>query len=409
MAAFDQYGNPTIMSSNQQQGQIAGGIGQRAQVNSNNLQNGGASDPFANSAGGNNYWSGQVSQPNTTQQSAGTMQSAPNTSAPQNSAYSPTPASTTGSSGINPQLQALYNQYGITNGGAGSGLSDYSYWNSKISAPGADQQYYLNRLQSDLQGNGPDTGSGGGGGGNGPLAGTGIGNVSYTPGQLPTTPFSVYQAPNLTQYQSMDQSGMNNLQNQALQTALTTTSLSPDVVNQMNAQLRDQAATMQQGNAQNIAQNYASLGYSGGGGEAADIANSQNAMTANLMDQFRNTNVNAAEQNYQDRLNALAGSNNVLSGQVNNAVNQWNAVDQGQMNQQQLNQAAIQSQNAATQYAMQVALEQEGLKQAQAGIGVQTRGQDIQSLLGLNQLGYQYANMNNNNQQNALNMALGMA
>lgn len=67
-------------------------------------------------------------------------------------------------SGMNPQLVALFQKYGVTPTGQGTGNSDIAYWNAKLSAPGADQAYYLNRLESDFAGGGPDTGAGGGGG-----------------------------------------------------------------------------------------------------------------------------------------------------------------------------------------------------------------------------------------------------
>lgn len=398
MSSFDQYGQPT-MASNNQTGQMAGQFGYRGPRTNNSGQpyGGNGQNPAANNGndpfsggGGSGYWQNRVA-PVQGGFSGGNSQTQNQPTQAQQPSANP--------------LQDLFNKYGRTDTGSGSGITDMNYWAGKINAPGADQQYYLNRLESDFQGKGPDQGGGGGGG---PLDGSGIGNVSYTPGQLPQTNFATYQAPNLTMYKGLDQSGMNNLQNQALQTALTTTSLSPDVVAQMQGQLRDQAATMQKGNEQAINQNYASLGYQGGGMQGADIANLRNQSSANLLDQFRNLNVNAAQQNYNDRLNALSGSEGVLGGQVNRNVGQWNATNQGEMNQAQLNQAAVQSQNAATQFALQRALEEEGLKQAAAGIGVQTRGQDIQSLLGMNQLGFNYANMNNNNQQAALNRAIGI-
>lgn len=398
MASFDQYGQPTI-SSNNQMGQGAGAFGYRAPRTNNSGQpyGGNGSNPAATNGNdpfgaqrNNSYWQSRVGP---------TGSGAPASQPP---AGQQPPAN---NSGYDPQLVALYQQYGKSDTGAGSGITDFSYWNSKLSAPGADKQYFLNRLQSDLQGNGPDQGGGGQGGYQSP---SGIPQVSYTPGQLPSTDFAVYQAPKLTQYSSIDQGGMNDLQNQALKTALTTTSLSPDVVNQMQAQLRDQAAVMQQGNEQAIRQGYATRGYEGGGLEGADIANLRNQTSSNLLDQFRNLNVNAAQQNYNDRLNALSGSEGVLGGQVNRNVSQFGATHQGQMDQEQLNQAQVQSQNAATQFALQRALEEEGMKQAAAGIGVQTRGQDIQSLLGLGQLGFNYANLNSNNQNAALNRALGI-
>lgn len=58
-------------------------------------------------------------------------------------------AAANGWSGINPQLQQVYQQNGVYNpGAAGSGFKDAAYWNDKPSQWG--------RLALDLQGKGPD-------------------------------------------------------------------------------------------------------------------------------------------------------------------------------------------------------------------------------------------------------------
>jgi hypothetical protein len=77
--------------------------------------------------------------------------------------------------GIDPRLAALYSQYGVTPGGAGSGLTDWSYWqNDAVSNAGGDWNYVLDRLGSDFAGTGPDKSGGassgeGGGGTMGPF------------------------------------------------------------------------------------------------------------------------------------------------------------------------------------------------------------------------------------------------
>jgi hypothetical protein len=70
--------------------------------------------------------------------------------------------------GMDPRLVNLFNQYGVNPTGAGTGNSDIGYWNQKITAPGADANYYLGRLGSDFAGTGPD------------LANNA--NISYQPG-----------------------------------------------------------------------------------------------------------------------------------------------------------------------------------------------------------------------------------
>jgi len=64
--------------------------------------------------------------------------------------------------GIDPRLAALYQQYGVTPGGPGSGLTDWQYWqNDALSNAGGDWDYISKRLGSDLAGTGPDQGGGG--------------------------------------------------------------------------------------------------------------------------------------------------------------------------------------------------------------------------------------------------------
>lgn len=52
---------------------------------------------------------------------------------------------------------ALYNKYGVTPGGPGSGFTDLDYWSGQaMQNAGGDQQYILNRLEKNLQGQGTD-------------------------------------------------------------------------------------------------------------------------------------------------------------------------------------------------------------------------------------------------------------
>ena len=78
--------------------------------------------------------------------------------------------------GINPDLAALYNQYGDTPTGQGTGLTDWQYWQNVENSAGPG--YTLGRLGSDLAGNGPDVG----GGGRASNSGSGAGGGAYVPG-----------------------------------------------------------------------------------------------------------------------------------------------------------------------------------------------------------------------------------
>jgi hypothetical protein len=59
--------------------------------------------------------------------------------------------------GIDPHLAQLYQQYGVTPGGSGSGFTDWNYWqNDALRNAGGDWNYITQRLGSDLAGTGPD-------------------------------------------------------------------------------------------------------------------------------------------------------------------------------------------------------------------------------------------------------------
>jgi len=60
-------------------------------------------------------------------------------------------------------IPALLAAYGKSDTGAGSGITDANYWiNDAMKNANGDEGYVLGRLESDLQGKGPDAGGGGG-------------------------------------------------------------------------------------------------------------------------------------------------------------------------------------------------------------------------------------------------------
>ncbi len=71
----------------------------------------------------------------------------------------PTGTTTTDTTGMHP-VDALLSKYGKTDTGPGSGFTDANYWKQKYDSTG--DKYYLERLESDLQGKGIDNGGSGG-------------------------------------------------------------------------------------------------------------------------------------------------------------------------------------------------------------------------------------------------------
>ena len=250
-------------------------------------------------------------------------------------------------------------------------------------AGGAGNGRALARNWTPAGGNGPNPGGGGASyGGFGPSGNIGaslaMARSVYTPGQLPTAGLKTYTPGTLSQFQAPDQSGMNSVQNQALTSALQSGgSLNPGVVAQMKGRLQEQGAGMLQQQLGRNAQSAAQRGVPMGGGEEVQARRSSDALNAALLGGYRDIDVAAAGQNFNDILGASGAMNESLGRQAGTAQNFYNTGLGGQLAQEGLNERGVTSQNAAVNYDLQRALAQEGLAQSAAGLNEGGREFDI--------------------------------
>lgn len=278
------------------------------------------------------------------------------------------PASNPLYQGMNPQLVSLFQQYNQTPTGQGTGNTDIAYWNNLMSQPGADVNYYLGRLKSDFQGNGPDTGGPNQSGG--PNSQFSIQN--YLSG-MPQSNFQLSAAPNgspinyqPTQYTQNApfqagpvQGQMGGLIGQLLASG---GSMGPQQVAQLMGQQQDTITSSADQAKQNILGSAAMRGTSGGGSTAAQLGNVDLATMGNMSAAQRNIGAQAAQTNFNDQLNALgAGSNyqnqlldqylqqaglNLSTQQAQAGENQFGALFGSQQQQNQFNNW-LQGQNLA--------------------------------------------------------------
>jgi hypothetical protein len=188
--------------------------------------------------------------------------------------------------------------------------------------------------------------------------------TTYTPDQLPT---GQPNAPNQTQfqgYQQVDQSGIQNQQNQLLQQLLQNPVLSQQVVNQMKGGQRDSAISMMDQLQGRASQDAASRGTNLDGQLVQAQGDIGSNTIASLLDSYRNTDIQAALQNHQGSLAALGASENVLSGQVGRQGQQFGNYLAGQQAQSDENQRGFGNQMGLSEFALQRAGQQAALNQA---------------------------------------------
>lgn len=240
---------------------------------------------------------------------------------------------------IDPRLAGVYAKYGSTDTGAGSGLTDFSYWNGKVT--NGDANYFLGRLDDDLAGHGMDS-PGAGGGSFAPSfasfgsMGAGVpgfeepqapwgaeGPAVYNPGTI-----SFDDIPNFTRDQLLGEmrSGAAGapLENLIGDIEAHPTSLDDHAVDTMKAQLKDTLAEQGQFEDEDLR----GLGASMGIGDSPWLA-SQRAMQRRSTDQAiasgrANIDIEAAKTRQQEKL-ASAGVGqsfaNARSQQVMDTVN----------------------------------------------------------------------------------------
>jgi hypothetical protein len=233
----------------------------------------------------------------------------------------------------------------------------------------------------------------------------------YTPGQLPTQGLSAYAPGKLSQFTAPNQGGANQMQQQALMQALQSGgSMNPQVVAQMKGAQQEQGATMLQQAQQRAAQNAATMGRAGSGLQDVQNRRLQDSMQSQLLGGYRDIDINAAQTNFDDVLRASGALDASLGREAGTATDFYRTGLTGQMAQEGLNQAGVNSQNEGVRFALERALAQEGLNQSAAGMGEGSRQFDVGQDLARAQLGQQnsqfYAGLGEQGRQ--YNMGYGL-
>lgn len=226
----------------------------------------------------------------------------------------------------------------------------------------------------------------------------------YHAGQLPTDQLPIYQAAQIGQFQNPLNQQVSNAHNDLmLQVLQNPQSLNPQVVSMMKEQQKEAALAMQQQQQQQLMQNAAGRGASNDGAVAAAMRRIGTGTQGNILDQYRNIDIQAANQGLQDRLNALGMADQYQSGVMGRGVSGYGAQLQGQQAQAQQGYLQHQSAADAVNYNLQRALAQEGLYQAEAQSGQNAWGMGNNFNEGARQFNLNYglntAQMQNQQQQ----------
>ncbi len=225
----------------------------------------------------------------------------------------------------------------------------------------------------------------------------------YTPGQLNTdVQFQGYNPTQYQQYQGMDFSGVQGQQNNLLQQLLSNPALSPQVIEQIKARQRESAMAMGQQDQQMASQNAAARGTNLDSQYTNTQQDIQNNVRNNILGNYRDIDIAAAQSARGDQLAALQAAEQVMSGQLGRNTQQYAMGMAGQQAQAGENQYGFTSQFQAPTFNRETALAQEGLNQA----GAQSAMGGHQTDLGAY---FDYLSNQTQNRQIGVNEQLGNA
>lgn len=196
-------------------------------------------------------------------------------------------------SAMDPRLAALYQKHGSTPTGTGTGLTDYGYWNGKIT--GGDSDYFLNRLDADLSGNGMDTG---------PQSGGGEWNPSFTAAHydMPTIgdPFGPGGIPT---YKPGSSPELDALMSKIL---TNPSSLDEHAVDSMKAKMKDTLAEQGQFQDQNLKGMGATMGIADSPWLASERSAAQRSTGQAIASGNQNLDIEAAKTRASDQRSAAS-------------------------------------------------------------------------------------------------------
>lgn len=155
---------------------------------------------------------------------------------------------------------------------------------------------------------------------------------------------NAYSADRFSQFAGPDQQRLAGQQADLASAILgNPQSMGPEVVSGMENAQKENALLQAKQDAMRIGAGAAARGVSGGGAELADTNRLYNTADANILAGNRAIESQAAQQNFQDRLNTMGAVNDVLNSQMGRATQAYSNTLAGQNAQANANQAAAAS------------------------------------------------------------------
>jgi hypothetical protein len=309
-------------------------------------------------------------------------------------------------------IAALYAKHGVADGGAGSGFTDAAYWAKQATGTGGWNDYWNNRLDSDLGGTGTDAG-----GNNAPqyqqaqMQSAGP-SPSFTPFQFDQTPMNSYQgdqlstqqlpaymAAQISQYQAPGQAqGLNDSMSGLMAKMIANPeTMSDQNVAQLKEQQKEQALSMQQQMQAQGGQQAASQGMYGSGQQLANDQRSRDTTLNSLLSGYRGIDLQKMGQDRTDQLNVMNAGQGFTNALTNQAQGNYGATLQGQQAQANQNFQSQQSQADAVKYNLARQQAQAGINQASSASQQNARQfglQAQQAQAGQNQFGANFGQQN---------------
>lgn len=312
-------------------------------------------------------------------------------------------------------IAALYAKHGVADGGAGSGFTDAAYWAKQSTGTGGWDDYWNNRLDSDLSGTGTDAG-----GNNAPqyqqaqmFQGQSAGPApTFTPYQFDQTPMNSYQgdklsdkqlpaymAAQISQYQAPGQAqGINDSMSGLMAKMIANPeTMSDQNVAQLKEQQKEQALSMQQQMQAQGGQQAAAQGMYGSGAQMANDQRSRDTTLNSLLSGYRGIDLQKMGQDRTDQLNVMNAGQGFTNSLTNQAQGNYGATLQGQQAQANQNFQSQQSQADAVKFNLGRETAQAGINQAASASQQNARQfglQAQQAQAGQNQFGASFGQQN---------------
>ena len=207
----------------------------------------------------------------------------------------------------------------------------------------------------------------------------------YMAGNFGTTPFSQYQGNpgNISQYGGVDQSGVENLQQQQLMNMLQNpSSMSAQNVAQLKEIQKEQALELQKSGMSQNAERAAAQGRLGSGSQALQDSLLQDKANNALLTGYRDIDLKKMTQDRADLLDALDTANTAMNSRSNRSTSEFAQTLAGQQAREKVGLDAATSAQAAERLGLERTQAQElaNLNQAKSAQELAALGLDKDEL-----------------------------